>query len=83
LITENVKVLIAWSGKTSAEPKRKSKQAAPTNPNKKEDEVEAADEAEPRPKKEGVDLGKSSPKDISDRHVLPFPHQVKKLVEDE
>jgi hypothetical protein len=28
-------------------------------------------------------LGKASPKDISDTHMLPFPHQMKKPLEDE
>jgi hypothetical protein len=50
---------------------------------KKKDEAEAEVEAEPRPEKEGVDLGKASPKDVTDTHVLPFPWQVKKHVEDE
>jgi hypothetical protein len=49
----------------------------------REDEVEDEDEVEPRPKREWVDLGKASPKDVSDTHILPFPHQVTKLVEDE
>jgi hypothetical protein len=40
---------------------------------KKKDEAEAEVEAEPRPEKEGVDLGKASPKDVTDTHVLPFP----------
>jgi hypothetical protein len=33
--------------------------------------------------KEEENLGKASPKDISDTLLLPFPHQAKKLVEDE
>jgi hypothetical protein len=82
-LKENVKAVITQSGKASAEPKTKYKRATPVNPIEKEDEAKAEVEAEPRPEKEGVDLGKASPKDISDTHVLPFPRQVKKLVEDE
>jgi hypothetical protein len=76
---ENVKIFITQSGKTSAKPKTKSKRAAPSIPTKKKDEVEA----EPRPEKEGLDHGKASTKDDSDMYVLPFPHQVKKPMEDE
>jgi hypothetical protein len=36
-------------------------------------------DSEPRPEKEG----KAFPKDVSDTHMLPFPHQMKKAVEDE
>jgi hypothetical protein len=32
---------------------------------------------------EEENLGKASPKDISDTHLLPFPHQMKKPVEKE
>jgi hypothetical protein len=48
-LKENVKVVITRSGKTSAEPKAKSKRAAPTTPDKKEDEAEVEVEEEPRP----------------------------------
>jgi hypothetical protein len=40
-------------------------------------------EAEPRPEKEEENLSKASPKDISGTHLLSFPRQAKKLVEDE
>jgi hypothetical protein len=48
-LKENVKVVITRSGKTSVEPKAKSKRAAPTTPDKKEDEAEVEVEEEPRP----------------------------------
>jgi hypothetical protein len=82
-LKENAKAMITQSGKTSAEPKTKSKRAAPTITDEKEDEAEAEVQAEPRSEKEGVDLGKASPKDANDTHVLPLPGQVKKPVEDE
>jgi hypothetical protein len=66
-----------------AEPKVKSKKMSPTDPVKEEEKFEAEVEAEPMPEKEEENLGKASPKDISDTHLLPFPRQVKKLVEDE
>jgi hypothetical protein len=47
-----------------AEPKAKSKKVSPTDP------VEEV-EAEPRSEKEEENLGKASPKDISDTHILP------------
>jgi hypothetical protein len=78
-----MKVVITQSGKTSAEPKTNSKRATPINPIEKEYEVDAEVEEELRPEKEGADLGKASPKDVGDTHILPFPRQVKKLVEDE
>jgi hypothetical protein len=80
-IKENVKAVITRSGKTMAEPKAKSKKMSPTDPVEEEEKAEA--EAEPRPKKEEENLGKALPKDISDTHLLPFPHQAKKHVEDE
>jgi hypothetical protein len=66
-----------------AEPKAKSKKMGPTDPVEEEDKVEAEVEAEPRPEKEEENLGKALPKDISDTHLLPFPRQAKKHVEDE
>jgi hypothetical protein len=54
-----------------AEPKVKSKKMSPTNPVEEEEKVEAEVEAEPRSKKEEETLGKASPKDISDTHLLP------------
>jgi hypothetical protein len=82
-IKENVKVVITRSGKTMAEPKEKSKKMSPTDPVEEEEKAEAEVEAEPRPKKGEENLGKASLKDISDTHLLPFPHQAKKIVEDE
>jgi hypothetical protein len=66
-----------------AKPKEKSKKMGPTDPVKKEEKAEAEVEVEPRPEKEEENLGKASPKDISDTHLLPFPRQAKKHVEDE
>jgi hypothetical protein len=82
-IKENVKAMITQSGKTMAEPKEKSKKMGPTDPVEEEETAEAKVEAESRPEKEEENLGKVSPKDISDTHLLPFPRQAKKLVEDE
>jgi hypothetical protein len=48
-----------------------------------EEKAEAEVEAEPRPEKKDENLGKASPKDISDTHLLLFPHQARKPVEDE
>jgi hypothetical protein len=56
---------------------------SPTDLVKEEEKVEAEVEAEPRPEKEEENLGKASPKDISDTHLLPLPRQAKKHVEDE
>jgi hypothetical protein len=66
-----------------AEPKAKSKKMSPTNPVEQEEKAEAEVEAEPRPGREEENLGKASPKDISDTHLRPFPHQAKKPMEDE
>jgi hypothetical protein len=82
-IKENVKAMITRSGKTMAKPKAKSKKMGPTDPVQEEEKGEAEVEAEPRPEKEEENLGKASPKDISDTHLLPSPHQAKKPVEDE
>jgi hypothetical protein len=82
-VKENVKDVITRSGKTMAEPKAKSKKMSPTNPVEEEEKAEAEVEAEPRPEKEDENLGKASPKDISDTHLLPFSRQAKKHVEDE
>jgi hypothetical protein len=82
-IKENVKVVITRYGKIMAEPKAKSKKMSATDPVKEEDKSEAVVEAEPRPEKKEENLGKDSPKDISDTHLLPFPRQAKKPVEDE
>jgi hypothetical protein len=82
-IKKNVKAVITRSGKTMTEPKVKSKNMSPIDPVKEEEKAEAEVEAELRPEKEEENLGKASPKDISDTHLLPFPHQAKKHVEDE
>jgi hypothetical protein len=82
-IKENVKAVITRSGKTMVGPKAKSKKMGPTDPIKAEEQAEAKVEVEPRPEKEEENLGKASPKDISDTHLLLLPHQAKKHVEDE
>jgi hypothetical protein len=82
-IKENVKAVITQSRKIMAEPKVKSKKMSPIYPVEEEEKAEAEVEAEPRPKKEEENLGMASPKDISDTHLLPFPHKAKKPVEDE
>jgi hypothetical protein len=66
-----------------AKPKAKSKKMSPTDPVEEEEKAEAEVEAELRPEKEEENIGKSLPKDISDTHLLLFPHQAKKLVEDD
>jgi hypothetical protein len=53
-----------------AEPKAKSKKMSPTNPVEEEEKAEAEVEAKPRYEKEEENLGKASPKDISDTHLL-------------
>jgi hypothetical protein len=54
-----------------AEPKAECKKMSPTNPVEEEEKAEAEVEAEPRSEKEEENLGKASPKDISDTHLLP------------
>jgi hypothetical protein len=54
------------------EPKAKSKKMSPTDPVEEEVKAEAEVEAESRSKKEEENLGKASPKDISDTHLLPY-----------
>jgi hypothetical protein len=54
-----------------AEPKAKSKKMSPTDPVKEEEKAEAEVEAEPSSKKEEENIGKASPKDIRDTHLLP------------
>jgi hypothetical protein len=58
-------------GISLAKPKVKSKKMSPTNPVKEEEKAEAEVEAEPRSEKEEENLGKASPKDIRDTHLLP------------
>jgi hypothetical protein len=57
-------------GISLAEPKAKSKKMSPSNQVEEEEQAEAEVEAEPRSKKEEENLGKTSPKDISDTHLL-------------
>jgi hypothetical protein len=66
-----------------AEPKTKLKKIGSTAPVEEEEKVEAKVEAEPRSEEEEENHRKASPKDISDTHLLPFPRQMKKPVEDE
>jgi hypothetical protein len=75
-----VKAVITQSGKIMAEPKAKSKKMGPVE---EEEKAEAEVEAEPRSEKEEENLGKASPTDICDTHLLLFPCQAKKPVEDE
>jgi hypothetical protein len=58
-------------GISLAEPKAKSKKLSPTNLVEEEEKAEAEVKAELRSKKEEENLGKASPKDISDTHLLP------------
>jgi hypothetical protein len=53
-------------------PKAKSKKMSPTDPVEEEEKAEAKVEAEPRSEKEEENLGKASPKDISDTHLLSY-----------
>jgi hypothetical protein len=76
-IKENVQAVITRSGKIMVEPKAKSKKMSPTNPVEEEEKAEAEVEVEPRLEKEEENLGKASPKDISDRHLLPPPRSSK------
>jgi hypothetical protein len=55
-----------------AEPKAKSKKMSPTDPVEEEDKAKAEVEVELRSEKEEENLGKASPKDISDTHLLPY-----------
>jgi hypothetical protein len=54
-----------------AEPKVKSNKMSPSDPVEEEEKTEAEVEPELRSKKEEENLGKGSPKDISDTHLLP------------
>jgi hypothetical protein len=60
------------SGISLAKSKAKSKKMSPTDPVEEEEKAEAEVEAEPRFGKEEENLGKASPKDISDTHLLPY-----------
>jgi hypothetical protein len=55
-----------------AEPKVKSKKMSPTDPVEEEEKAEAEVVAESRSEKEEENLGKASPKDISDTHKLSY-----------
>jgi hypothetical protein len=59
-------------GTSLAEPKAKSKKMSPTDPVEEEEKAEAEVEAESRSKKDAENLGKASPKDISDTHLLLY-----------
>jgi hypothetical protein len=54
-----------------AEPKAKCKKMSPTNLVEEEEKAEAEIEAKLRSEKEEENLGKASPKDITDTHLLP------------
>jgi hypothetical protein len=54
-----------------AEPKVKSKKMSPTDPVEEEEKAEAEVETELMSEKDEENLGKASPKDISDTHLLP------------
>jgi hypothetical protein len=53
------------------EPNVKSKKMSPVDLVEEEEKAEAEVEAKPRSEKEEENLGKASPKDISDTHLLP------------
>jgi hypothetical protein len=55
-----------------AEPKSKSKKMSPTDPVEEEEKAEAEVEVELRSEKEEENLGKASPKNISDTHLLLY-----------
>jgi hypothetical protein len=55
-----------------AEPKAKPKKMSPADPVEEEEKAEAEVEAELRPEKDEENLGKASPKDISNTHLLPY-----------
>jgi hypothetical protein len=59
-----------------AEPKVKSKKMSPTEPVKEEEKPEAKVEVESRSENEKENLGKASPKDISDTHLGLSMHTV-------
>jgi hypothetical protein len=70
LIEVNVLSRILF-GISLAEPKVKFKKMSPTGPVEEEEKAKAEVEAESRSEKEEENLGKASPKDISDTHLLP------------
>jgi hypothetical protein len=58
-------------GVSLAKPKVKSEKMSPTDPVEEEEKAAAEDEAKPSSKKEEENLGKASPNNISDTHLLP------------
>jgi hypothetical protein len=58
-------------GISLAKPKVKSKRMSPTDLVEEEEKAKAEVEVEPRSENEEENLGKASPKDISDTHLLP------------
>jgi hypothetical protein len=58
-------------GISLAKPKVKSKKMGPTDPVEEEEKTEAEVEAELRSEKQEEILGRASPKDITDTHLLP------------
>jgi CRISPR/Cas system CMR subunit Cmr4 (Cas7 group RAMP superfamily) len=62
-----------------AKPKAMSKKMGPTDLVEEEEKAEAKVEAESGPKKEEENLGKASPKVISDTHLLLFPIRQRSL----
>jgi hypothetical protein len=59
-------------GISLVEPKPKSKKMSPTDLVEQEEKAEADVEAKLKSEKEEENLGKASPKDISDTHLLPY-----------
>jgi hypothetical protein len=58
-------------GISLAKPKVKSKKMGPTDPVEEEEKAEAEVEVELRSEKQEESLGRASPKDITDTHLLP------------
>jgi hypothetical protein len=65
-----------------AEPKAKSRKMSPAGPAEEEEKAEAKVEVELRSEKEEVNLGKASPKDISDTHLLPHSVAILEVLPD-
>jgi hypothetical protein len=57
---------------SSVEPKAKYKKMSPMDPVEEEEKAQAEVDAQPRSEKEEENLGKASPKDISDTHLLLY-----------
>jgi hypothetical protein len=58
-------------GISLVEPKEKSKKMSPTDRVEEKEKAEAEVVVEPRSKKKEENLGKASPKDINNTHLLP------------